>query len=59
MRRKQGVYNKKETGGLAAYSIRGAVIDPTPWQVPMQGGSSWFLPVSEKGSEVPVSPVTL
>jgi hypothetical protein len=57
--RKHGV-GKKEPGGLAPCSICGAVIDPTPWQVPVQGESSWFPPVSEKGSTVlsPFLPVT-
>jgi hypothetical protein len=36
MGRKQGV-DKKEPGGLAPYSICDAVIDPTPWQVPVHG----------------------
>ncbi len=52
MGRKQGV-DRKEPGGLAPCSICGAVIDPTPWQVPVQGESSWFLPVCQEGSTVP------
>jgi hypothetical protein len=54
MGRKQGV-DKKESGGLAPYSRCDAVIDPTPWQVPVQGESSWFLLVSGEGSTVPFS----
>jgi hypothetical protein len=44
--------DRKEPGGLARCSICGAVTDPTPWQVPVQGESSWFLLVSGKCSTV-------
>ncbi len=54
MGRKHGV-GKKEPGGLAPCSICDAVIDPTPWQVPVYGESSWFLPVCQEGSTVPFS----
>jgi hypothetical protein len=54
MGRKHGV-GKKEPGGLAPCSICGAVIDPTLWQVPVHGESSWFLPVCQEGSTVPFS----
>jgi hypothetical protein len=54
MGRKHGV-SKKEPGGLAPCFMCGAVIDPTPWQVPVHGESSWFLHVCEKGSTVPFS----
>ncbi len=54
MGRKQGV-DRKEPGGMAPCSICGAVIDPTPWQVPVQGESSLFLPVCQEGSTVPFS----
>ncbi len=52
MGRKQGV-DRKEPGGLAPCSICDAVMYPTPWQVPVQGESSWFLLVSGEGSTVP------
>ncbi len=56
MGRKHGV-GKKEPGGLAPCSICGAVIYPTPWQVPVQGESSWFLLVSERAVQSPFPPL--